>query len=79
MTHTPEVTTALAIMAEKLSKHKTFKKMPCGFKRALLSAFAPVLFKRLDLKEDQKEEFTERFVDTILAPWCYLEYQNDAG
>lgn len=79
MKYTPEVTTALALMAGKLSDHKEFKGMPFGLRRALLHVLAPGLFKYFDLKEDQKIEFAERYVETIIAKWCYKEYQNDAS
>lgn len=83
MTNTPEVTTALALMAEKLSDKK-FKEMPFGLRRVFLHILAPGLFKYFNLKEDQKKEFAERYVDTIIAQWCYKEYliedkQDTAG
>lgn len=79
MKNTPEVTTALALTAERLSTDERFKNSPCEHRRVFLSIFAKCLFTYFDLKGDQREEFAGRYIYEIIAPWCSKEYQNDAS
>ena len=74
MKHTAEVTTALAFMAENLANNKLFIE---GVKQSrergeiFLSIMAEALCGLYRFKGDQLAEFTERYIETIMAPWCY--------
>ena len=73
MTHTPEVTTALAILAARLSNDRTFAELPCGKKRLFFYIAGSNLLRFCGLSKDQEKELADRFTKTIIIPWCYPE------
>lgn len=74
MTYSPEVTTILAMISERLSIDENFREADYGLKRVFLQIFAPTLFVIFDLTEDQQKEFAERYEATIIVPWCSEVY-----
>lgn len=73
MTHTPEVTTTLARIAEHLATNKDFKELSYESKRFVLH-FVEIWYpKYWGLKEEQYKEFTERFNETIRLSWLHSE------
>ncbi len=78
MKNTPEVTTALAMLAARLSNDKTFAGLPCGLKQLFFQVAGSSIFRFCGLSTDQEKKFSERFTETIIVPWCYEENQNDA-
>lgn len=73
MTHTPEVTTTLARIAEHLATDKDFKELSYESKRFVLHFVETWYPKYWGLEEEQYEEFTERFNKTIRLPWFHSE------
>ena len=71
--NTPEVTTALAIVSERLSNDKTFLHLPCGMKRLFFQMVGSSLLRYSSFSKDQEKEFADRFTKTIIIPWCYPE------
>lgn len=78
MTHTPEVTTALALMAELIEKDERFPLLPIMYKAIVLHCIARDLCDLFHIREEQRMEFLERYKDTIIKPWCYEDLENDA-
>ena len=78
MKNSPEVTTALAFFAAMCSNDKNFEEMPCGHKKVIFEMYRWWIFDFFYLSEDREQEFSERFTETIIVPWCYEENQNDA-
>ena len=73
MKNSPEVTTALAMLAARLSNDKTFAELPCGLKQLFFQVAGSSIFRFCGLQKDQEQEFSERFTETIIVPWCYPE------
>lgn len=69
MKHTPEVTTALAIVAESLATSIDFKESTSDQKRAVFHYIETWYPKYLGLERDRDKEFIERCIETIRLPW----------
>lgn len=73
MKNTPEVTTALAFFAAMCSNDKKFAGLSCGDKKVIFEIHRWGIFDFFHLSKDQEQEFSERFTETIILPWCYPE------
>ena len=73
MKYTPEVTTVLAVLAARLSSDKAFERLPCGLKQVFFQVVGSNIFRFFGLSKDQEKEFSERYTETIIVPWCYPE------
>ena len=71
--NSPEVTTALAMLAVRLSNDKTSAELPFGLKQLFFQVAGSSIFRFCGLQKDQEKEFAERFTETIIVPWCYPE------
>lgn len=71
MKNTPEVTTALAFFAAMCSNDKNFEARPCGDKKVIFEIYRWWIFDFFHLPKDLEQEFSERFTETIIVPWCY--------
>ena len=73
MKNTPEVTTALAMLAGRFSNDKTLMRLPLGMKELFFRMYCSNFLNFYDFSKDQEKEFDERFTKTIIIPWCYPE------
>ena len=73
MTHTSEVTTALAILAGRFSNDKTLMRLPLKMKDLFFQMYCADFLNFYNFSKDQEKEFDERFTKTIIIPWCYPE------
>ena len=70
MKNTPEVTTALAMLAEQLSKDKTaIEKAPDSTKVLLFAVIDISLSNDLGMTPEQCAELSRRYKETILNVW----------
>lgn len=76
MKNTPEITTALAFYAAMLSNDKDFVERSLGEKKVIFELYRWGLFRFFGLSKDQEKEFSERFTETIIVPWCYPERRS---
>lgn len=73
MKNTPEVTTALAFFAAMLSNDKDLVERSPGMKKVVCEIYRWWIFDFFHLPKDLEQEFSERFTETIVVPWCYPE------
>ena len=73
MKYTPEVTTALARIAEHLARDKDFKELSYESRRFILRFVETHYPKYWCLEEEQYKESSERFNKTIRLPWFHSE------
>ena len=78
MKNSPEVTTALAVIAERCTRNEFFLLLPIISKFLVLHAIEIDLLEQFHVREEQRMEFLERYNDTIINPWCYEDLGNDA-
>lgn len=80
MKNSPEVTTALALMAERMTRDKWwFSPLSVKLKSIALHSIASGLLDQFHIRDEQIMEFLERYNDTIIKPWCCEYLENDAS
>lgn len=67
--NTAEVTTALAIAAEKIQKNKAFNELSDSSRRNWLITYGQSSCRFFNLTKDQRIEFSERYINMIFVPW----------
>ena len=71
MANSKEVTTVLALIASQLANDKSFEELHRSVKRLTLQMSCEGFFKTSGLPKHLKNEFSERYVNTVMVPWLY--------
>lgn len=73
MKNTPEVTTALAFFAAMCSNDKDLVERSLGMKKVVFEIYRWWIFDFFHLPKDLEKEFSERYTESIIVPWCHPE------